>query len=269
MFVITFDDPSQFKSVVETVGALISETTIKIDKDEGLLITAMDLSHICLVHLHIFPKDCNKFEADETVEFGVNFEDLKKIIKRCNVKDTLTLSFNPEEKRLKIGMKNPKKPKTRIMNLGLVDIEQEEINLDSLLAMEFDNECRLDTGIIDEAIKDAEIFSEVLNFSIIDKKLQLFTTGNVGDMNNTIDKEGIDDATFTANSDNMYAIGFLKKIFKASVLNSEFTMGLRTEAPLKAQFNISEPTDEDPHHSFIIFYLAPRVEDDDDFEYED
>lgn len=272
MFSITFKDPKQIKSVIETVHAVIQETVLKIDKDEGFIITAMDTSHICLVHLQIYPEDFEKFDVKETVEYGINLTDFTKIIKRCSNTDILSLSNLPTERKLVFIMKNKKKKKEKKMKMAVIDLDREDINLDGVLSSEYPNECFLNCSLLDEMIKDAEIFAEVLNISVKESDLYFTTDGNIGGLDCKIDSDGISNKEFTEETTGIFALSYLRNFIKASTFSPDAHIWLKSEGPLKIQFNITNKDEVDgveQKNSYLLFFLAPRVEEDDDTIYED
>ena len=153
MFKVKINDSKVVKGIFEAVTAIISETQLKVTST-GISLTAMDLSHICLVSMNISKDDLDEFETDQDYELGINLEDLVKIIKRSSANDAIIFSHNPKDKKLVIEMRPESGKKARKFTMALIDIEGEDINMESLEAMEFDNKCSVDIGIIDEAIKD-------------------------------------------------------------------------------------------------------------------
>jgi|SRR6056297_1935523 len=255
MFKAKLSDSSVVKGIFDSVSSIISEVNMKIDEN-GINMAAMDLSHICLVSLDLKKEDFDEFEMDKPYELGINLEDMVKIIKRSGSKDEITFIHNPEEKRMVIEMKPPEAKKSRTFTLALIDLEGEDINLESLNAMEFPNKCSFPVTFLDEAIKDAEIFSEVLEIDIGDK-LTFASNGNIGDMEYELEKEELDFHEFNEDGKGIFAISFLKNILKVKSISDVLDMSLKSEAPLKLVFDIL-------NSSQIMYYLAPRVEEEED-----
>ena len=211
MFRVKINDSKVVKGIFEAVSAIISETHLKVTSS-GINLTAMDLSHICLVSLNLSKEDLDEFETDQDHELGINLEDLVKIIKRSASNDAIIFSHDPKDKKLIIEMIPENGKKARKFTMALIDIEGEDINMESLESMEFDNKCGMNINIIDEAIKDAEIFAEVLQVKVQDSKasgdknLSFSTTGNIGDMDYELDNELLDDQEFVNDSVGIFAI---------------------------------------------------------------
>jgi proliferating cell nuclear antigen len=260
MFKAKLKDSKMLKGIFEAVSAIISETRLKIDPAKGLTMTAMDGSHICLVSLTLNKEDLDEFQSDQNYELGINLEDLVKIIKRSSANDEITFSHDPKDKKLIIEMKPENGKKARKFTISLIDIDVEEINMDSLNNMQFDNSCAFSLDLLDEAIKDAEIFSEVLQVKVKDK-MSFSTEGSIGDMEYVLEKDELSESNFTTESEGSFAIQFLKSILKISSVAKTVKMNLKSEAPLKMHFKLLEKSE-------ILYFLAPRVEEETETTYE-
>jgi hypothetical protein len=123
------------------------------------------------------------------------------------------------------------------------------------------NCCQFNIGLLDEAIKDAEIFAEVLQIKS-DKILQFSAEGTMGDMQYDVEPEELISHEFTAATDGSFAIVFLKNILKIVSITSQVAISLKSESPVRMHFSIL-------NQSSITYYLAPRVEEDSDSMYEE
>lgn len=259
MFKATLKDSKIVKGIFEAVSLIISEAKIRVGPTTGMQMTAMDGSHICLVDLFISKDDLDGFECDEEYELGINVEDLVKIIKRANPNDIITLIYTADVKKIQILLKSEDSKKTRKFTISLYDIDNEEIDMNKINAMEFPNKCDLNIGIIDEAIKDAEIYSEILVVRV-NKNLIFSTEGTLGDMEYVLDENELKKFNFTVKSEGNYAIQFLRNIVKIGSVSQNVSMSLDDKAPLKSVFKILK-------FSQIQYFLAPRVEEDVDSQY--
>lgn len=263
-FYCLMKDGKKIQKVFEAYAKVISETRIKVTKN-SIIIIAMDGSHICLVSLELKREDCDEYKlTDESgiLEVGVNFEDLVKILKRSGTKDEIKISIFNTNKRFLIEMKPENGKKWRTFSLSMIDIDVEEINMESLNAMKFDNSIKMNVDYMDEAIKDAEIFSEVLQVKVKDKLIFL-TEGSIGDMEYILEKDELQEATLVNMEENSYAIQFLKSVFCAENqgLAKTFLLKVSKDSPLYIEYKIFE-------NSTLRYFLAPRVEEDTDTMYE-
>ena len=86
--------------------------------------------------------------------------------------------------------------------------------------------------------------------------------GTMGDMKYELEKDELKDHKFGAESEGSFAIQFLRSILKISSISSEVNMMLKSESPVKMKFKILNDSE-------ILYFLAPRVEEEAESSYED
>ncbi len=248
-------DSKIIKGIFEAVSSIINETRIQVKKDKGLFMSAMDGSHICLVSLSLKKEDFDTFEAQEDFELGLNLEDVTKILKRLGAKDEITFSVDTKNKRLIVEMKPENGKKARTFKIALMDIEAEEVNMETLVGMSFENIIEIDSDFLDEACKDGEIMSEAIQVKARGDAVVFSTEGSLGDMEYELNKDELIKATFTKDGGCTYAIQFLKSILKIAGIQKTFEVQFGNEQPLNIKAKILK-------NSEIIYFLAPRVDED-------
>jgi len=275
MMKIVMNKIKAFKALCESMSAIVSQTRMKVDPQKGFNMETMDGSHICLIAAKYAKEDLDDFQCDQSYELGLNFEDLVKIGKRLDVaKDSITLTYDPSgPKELKINVTREASKKSREFVIGLVDIETEEINLQSLESMEFDVKATFSNHNFYEAVKDAEIYSEVIVIKSNHNGLTLGAEGTMGRTSQNYNQDELKDFHYEASTEGTFAIQFLKSILESGNINgskegksessdSDFTLYLKSESPIKWVVKILD-------HSELLYFLAPRVEEDENITYED
>ena len=256
MFKVKIKDSKLVRGIFDAVSGIISEAQLEVDPAKGIGFSAMDTGHICLVSLDLRKEDLDEFKADEKSKIGLNLEDLVKILKRSGIDDEITFSYSSTEKQLIIEMRPPTAKKARRFTMGLMDIEAEEYNVESLEELQFDNHVCMNLKYLDEAIKDAEIYAEMLEIRVTDK-LIFTTVGTIGNVQGELEKDMLDSADFTNESHGFYAIKLLKEVLKVSSIADKAEISLKSDMPLKLKFNLL-------NSSRILYFLAPRAEEEED-----
>ena len=262
MFKAKLKDSRAVKGIFDAVSAVISETILKVSST-GMTLTALDLSHICLVSLSLKKEDFDEFETDKDYELGINIGDLVKIIRRSGASDAITFLHDPKENKMIIEIQPESGKRARRFTLGLIEVESEDLEVKGLIEMEFDNKCTMELRYLEEAIKDAEIMADVLEVKVEGEKLQFSASGTIGSMDYTLEHEMMELVEFPAESTGVFAISFLVNILKIAPIAKKVEVEMKSDIPLKLRFPIFE-------NSQILYFLAPRVEEDeDDSMYED
>jgi len=253
-FKIQLENSKILRGIVEALASIIDETEFIITTKE-LSIRAMDPSRICLLQLLMTKDDFDEYECDEDTKIGLNLEDLDKILKRSSPNDSVELNFEPKSQKLKIKMKQRTSKKTRTFSLALLDIEMEDIPMENLLKIEYNADWSMDPGFLVEAIKDAEIYSEILNIKAEeDKGLVFSSVGQIGEMEYVLAFDEILETDIKGSSKGAYSLQFLKSILKIENITEKLTISLKDDHPLKLIFNILEG-------GILSYFLAPRVEE--------
>jgi proliferating cell nuclear antigen len=251
-------DSKVMKGIIDAISAIIDETYFVANADTGLNLTAMDESHICLMHM-VLPKDLfDGFECDEEAKMGINLEDLVKIMKRAGASDAIEFKHQSDSEKFQVQMKGRG---TRTFSLRLVDIDEEKIPPTAELDVDFDARVTLDVGILEEAIKDAEIYQDTLEVKVTEEGLYFSAEGEVGDIQYQLDRDHLEDANIKQDGRGVFSLAFLKNIMKISTISDKVTLHIANNAPLKFEFEIAGNGDA---KGKVTYFLAPRVEEDED-----
>lgn len=255
------------KNIFTSISELVDEGKLRLEK-QGMSMAAMDASHIGLVYMSLKANLFEIFNIEEPLELSLNLTDFVKILKRSTSDEQLILNYNQQKNMLEITFKrkNVENAKGRNFKLPLKkpeDIEAEEINMESLMEMNFPNEMVVKVNLLTEAIKDAKIFSEIVNLTAKQSGDKFDVSFNcndsAGEMEYNIEKGDILSGTINSESSDSYAVQYLEKMIKSTIGDQiQIRFGL-TDNPIQLIYKLTE--NDEP--SETIFFLAPRVETDD------
>jgi len=254
---LKLDDGKILKGIVETLSSIIDET-IFIITPEAFTMSAMDPSRICLLKLSIKQENFDEYECKKTYRIGVNLEDLAKILRRSSGSDGFIITYNEDDQKIKIQIVNDKmKKRKRTFSLSLLDLDIEEINFESLEGIEYPSQWVMDVDFLSETIKDAEIYSEILTIQANEDVGIIFQSyGQIGEMNGEIGLEDLNGYEIDGKSNGSYSLNFLKNILKLSTITEELDISIKDDHPIKMIFTLINTSE-------LLYFLAPRVEDDD------
>ncbi|MFC2162878.1 proliferating cell nuclear antigen (pcna) [Candidatus Altiarchaeota archaeon] len=241
MFEATIHDTKAWKSSIEAIAALIDEGSFHIDKD-GLKLRAMDPSQIALVDFELPSQAFEEFKLDNPVNIGIDFSDFHKITKRARVEDRIDLSL---EQRLKMIFRGETK---REFSVSIIDASS---NPPKEPSIEFTAEVKLAPNIIKDALKDAELVSNHVALSC-GEGFSIKSDGDTGSVDIQFPEERLLSMTSDKPARSVFSLDHLNNILKAAEAPSVVTIKLRTDAPLRIEYDIGE--------SKVVYYLAPRIE---------
>ncbi|RMD46108.1 hypothetical protein D6829_00360 [Candidatus Pacearchaeota archaeon] len=236
---IKLEDPRLLSDAISIISELVSEVRIKL-LDEGMSIVAVDPANVALV-IFKFPRECfSKYEPENTV-WGVNLEDLKRILKRASRSSNVL--FEQEDNLLKISVFDKIK---RVFTLSLIDVSSEDKDVPEL---EFAARVELDVDSFSQAIEDANVVADSCEFSV---GSGFFMISGQGSLNSARAEFSEDEAKISGVANAKYSLEYLMKFIKASKLSNKVIINFSTDYPLRLDF----PGDK----MGIGFVLAPRVD---------
>jgi proliferating cell nuclear antigen len=253
-FTLKLENSRVLKGIVETLSSIIDETEFKVTPKE-FVITAMDPSRICLLKLSIKKESFDDYKCSKETKIGLNLDDLDKILKRSSVDDNIEIDFKETDQKIKITMQREGRNRKRTFSLALIDLEREEIPMENLLKIEYPSKWVIDAEFLVEAIKDAEIYSEILNMkAVADQGLVFSSNGQIGEMEYDLSLEDLIESEINETCTGAYSLTFLKAILKIASITEKMEISLKTDHPLKMIFNLLEGGE-------LSYFLAPRVEE--------
>ncbi|MHA2009597.1 MAG: proliferating cell nuclear antigen (pcna) [Promethearchaeota archaeon] len=261
-FTLKLENSRILKGIVETLASIIDETEFRVTPKD-FTISAMDPSRICLLKLSIKKDDFDGYNCNKESKVGLNLDDLDKILKRSASNDSVEITFNESDNKIRIKMQREGVSRTRTFSLALLEIDIEEIPMDNLLKIEYPSKWVIDPDFLVEAIKDAEIYSEILNINANEGEgLKFSSSGQIGEMEYDLSEDDLTDSDLEGSSSGAYSLTFLKAILKIASITEKLEISLKTDHPLKMDFDLLEG-------GKLNYFLAPRVEEEEFEEDED
>lgn len=245
---LALSEPKYLKDTISIISELVNEAIFKINK-EGIELVAMDPANVSMILFKLSSSIFTEYKIKEPIELGINLTDLKQILKRANTSDTVSLSMVGKGK-LKIMFSGTTKRK---FFLSIIDVDSKEQKVPELT---FQAELKLDSKMLENAIKDADIVSDSLSFVVEKDKLTVKAEGDLSQ--SEIEIPSGEDVSIVLNEDveklkSKYSIEYLKKMMSATKISNNCEVKFGNEYPLWLEFN-------EPDKVSLSFILAPRVE---------
>lgn len=266
-FSLKLDDSRILRGIIETLASFIEESEFKVSPKE-FEITAFDDSMVSLLKFSMKKEDFDDYNCSKEFKISLNLDDLDKILKRSASDDTIEVEFQESEQKIKIKMKKRDSKRVRTFSLSLLDTDKQEVSIDNLQKIDYFVNWVMSPpdftpNLLVEAIKDAEIYSDILNVKADEKTGLVFnSTGQIGEMEYNIELDDLPEKKIKETEMGAYSITFLKKILKLASITEKLEIFLKTDYPLKMIFTLL-------NGGILNYFLAPRVEKDEFEEDED
>jgi proliferating cell nuclear antigen len=245
---LTLEDPRFLKDSISIISELVSEARFKITSDAVELV-AMDPANVAMVIFKLLSSSFVEYDLKEDVELSINLDNLKKVLRRASPGESLTLET--DKAKLKVTLKGRA---TRTFSLPILEFEGKEQKVPDL---KFPVSITLAPQILENAIEDADIIGESVNFQADGTSFVVFSSGDLSDVK--IDFKAGDDvkieSTSSAKLKSKYSIEYLKKLVKGGKLANDAKLSFDTNYPLKLEYKVVDKL-------LLAFILAPRVDND-------
>lgn len=244
---LTLAENRYLKDSIAIISDLVNEARFKIGKD-AIELVAMDPANVAMVVFKLLGSCFTEYNVDKPVEICLNLTNLKQVLRRAKADDIIIIELDTSN-RLKLQFKSST---TRTFYLPLIDIEEKEQKIPEL---KFPVTIKLSSNMLDEAIEDADIIAESVNFIVEKNKFTILAEGDLSKVNIEIPKgENVNIAVETDDTvKSKYSIEYLKKIMQASKLSDEVSIQFNKDYPLKLEY-------KEINKVMLSFILAPRVE---------
>ncbi|MDI9619907.1 MAG: proliferating cell nuclear antigen (pcna) [Candidatus Nezhaarchaeota archaeon] len=249
MFKATFRDAKLWNRIIDALSSLIDEGAIKVG-EEGLRLRAMDPSKIAMIDFEMPREAFDEYECDSELTIGVNFDELKKIVKRGSIKEKIQLEVPAGATRLKVILKGKA---TRSFSLPLIDVEYQELPTPTLV---YNVKATVMADVFEDALKDVELVSDYVRLEAKENTIAVKGQSDKGEVEATLTPESgaLLELDVKESSSASYSLEYLLDMIKANEAAETATLEFSTSMPLSLTFPI-------PGGGTIKYFLAPRLEE--------
>ncbi|MEM4271528.1 MAG: proliferating cell nuclear antigen (pcna) [Candidatus Pacearchaeota archaeon] len=241
---LKLESPKLLFDIISIISELVTEVKIKVTKD-GMSLTAIDPANVAMIYFKIPAELFSQFEIQNDEVLGVNLENLKAVLRRCQLGSSLTLSR--QDNTLKIVIQDRIK---RDFTLALIDIDSEDKELPS---WEFNSVIKMDANSFAEVIEDCMIVSDACTFIAEPSKFIIEAHGPLNSARAEFSGDEVE--IHSANSTARFSLEYLNKFIKGAKISSQVTINYSDNHPMRLNF----PTG----NVMLSFILAPRIEQND------
>ncbi len=246
MFEIKIDEAKYWKNCVDAIDSLVDEGTFNITKD-GISLKAMDPSGISMVSFFMPNKAFSKYDVEKPTQIGINLDNLSKILNSSRSDEKLLMKADNNKLLLEfIGEKSKRR-----YRLPLIDVRKDS---DKEPKIEFESFVEVKGDSLKEILKDANLLSSYVNIKTDEGTFKVIARGDAGEL----EEEHLGEAEFIKkldvkkSSSSTFNLDYLGKIVNPCPINSNIHISLKSEEPLKIDYDIGEAK--------LSYYLAPYMD---------
>eukprot|EP01126_Amoeba_proteus_P004872 TRINITY_DN1160_c0_g1_i2.p1 TRINITY_DN1160_c0_g1~~TRINITY_DN1160_c0_g1_i2.p1 ORF type:complete len:259 (-),score=39.06 TRINITY_DN1160_c0_g1_i2:217-993(-) len=256
MFEATIEKAVILKKIIDALKELVLDAKFECTAS-GISLQAMDSAHVSLVALILRADGFEKYRCDRSVTLGLNLDSFSRVLKAAGNDDSVTIraeedadtvcfTFDSKNKTTNFELKLLQMD---VDSLGLPDTEYESVV--KLPAVDFQKICAnlgsWGDSVLISTSKKAIKFSVVGDLANGEVVMKQNSSSDDPDSGTTIILHSEVSLTF--------ALQKLSAFTKATPLSSTVTLSLSANLPLSVEYVIQDL-------GFIRYYLAPKIEDD-------
>jgi proliferating cell nuclear antigen len=245
---LVIQEAPALKAAIDSIVCLVEEGQFEV-KADGLHLKAMDPSQISMVSFTMPKEAFVEYNVPEEMKIGTDIGQLSNVLARGKKGEKAELSV--EEGRLVVrffGDKHKRTFKVPLIETG--DRVQREPKI------EFQNTVRIKADAFKETLKDAKLISSHVRLQLSDTQFVVDVRGENGDVKAEFDKGSAElpELTVVSGAKATFPLQYLEDMVKATSAQSNITINLETDRPLKLEYDIEGAK--------VVYFLAPRIETD-------
>lgn len=251
-FEATFADATLLQKTIAVLHDLVGECSASIDPS-GICIHSMDTSHVCLVSIKWPAEKFRSYHIEGSVLIGLHVTNFLKILKCSNKSDAVTIRMeNRDSDTMLIAFSDDVRKAE--FSMKLIDRDDEHMTVPD---MEFTAVAYMEALQFLTACKDLSTISDTTCMSVDAAGLTLTSRGDIGSAVITYENIQIRcDMEMTQS----FALRYLNSFAKASIVSANVALKLCPDMPLVLEFRNDA--------SCLTFFLAPKIDDENDTEYD-
>jgi len=259
MFEARLQQASLLKKILESIKDLVTDANFDCSSG-GIALQAMDSSHVSLVNLLLRSDGFEHFRCDKTLTLGINLASFAKILKCSGNDDIVTLKAEDATDTITFMFESPKQERISDFELKLLNIDSETLGIPDT---EYQTQVKMPASEFQRICRDLTVLGDTVVISATKEGIKFSVKGDLGTGNivvrptSDVDTKDNEKTSIDLNEPVTltFALRYLNFFTKATPLSSSVTLSLSKEVPLVVEYKIEDM-------GYIRFYLAPKIEDD-------
>lgn len=255
---------SVFKNLIEAVANIVSEVVL-VFSNKGVKMQCMDPNHVGLVMLSLPKSTFQRYKCDAEEKIGLSLATLLKILKVAGISDDCCMSTEDADPDT-VDIKFINNDRTFEYNMKLLDLQYDAIQIPD----------RDDNAVImfpskefQAIIKDLSALGDEVTITANEDSIGFSIESDNGKGSYTLEykDEGVECVEFEEKLSQLFAIKYLNSFSKACSFCDKVELRMKDEQPLAIRFPLPKMSNclidlnDDQSHGILLFFLAPKIED--------
>lgn len=267
MFEAKLGSAALLKKIIDSIRDLVSDAPFDCSEN-ALCLQAMDSSHVALVSLKLEVGLFETYRCDRTINLGISLANMAKALKCANNDDTCLIKYDDSETdSIVFCFVDTKRDKTQEVTVKLMDIDSEHLGIPD---QDYACVVKMPSSEFQKVCRDLAMFSDSLNITCTKANISFSGKGDTG--GNVINYAPTASADDEDKKESVsidlrepvnitFSIKYMNQFTKASGLCDTVKLSMSNDVPIVVEYDIEE-------NGYLRFYLAPKIEDEENMEAE-
>lgn len=240
-------------------------------KSTHIHLQGMDKSHVCLYDIKVAAEWFTQYEfisVGEGVGVGegggdvsaisVNTATIHNVLSISQEHQTLVMHYQGDPEKLHIDFINDLQLKGEFSRFFEIPLIELDLQLLEIPLVEYDAEFSVSAKKMHEITSQLSLFGETMNVFCSEEVINISATGDAGKMMINIPIDDLNEFSISEGQEFKlnYSLNYVHKMCITTKLSQEISLGISETFPMKISYNIGDG-------SSAVFYLAPKIVDDD------
>jgi proliferating cell nuclear antigen len=235
---------SILKEVVDAVSIIIDEVKFHVSP-EGMVLRAVDQSHVAMIDLSLRSKAFDEYKATE-MDMGIDITKLSDVLKLAGPDDVVSMNYNEEARKLVFKVGNISRTAALLDTASMTDPKVPNLNLPVKIVVK--------SMDLDKGIRGAQTISDHVTLIAEATGFELSAEGDTDAVNLKLPKDLLVSVDCKEKARSVFSLDYFANMVKASRNVETVTIQMGTDYPVKIDFDVA---DDKGHVSYL---LAPRIE---------
>ena len=251
----TKDKITKFIVLFQNLKSFSEYVNLHINSD-GIYMQGMDASQCSCFESKLTKEWFDNYEYDsenDTILIGINTMILQKILGIYVDSQHLEMSVGCDEDYLNVSFINGDKVLDKYFEIPLMDIESQLLDIQS-------EESNVDVTVVSkdfcDLINQLNIFNDTLQLEFTESQVMFLANGSDGTMKVNINLNDFIEYAIQEDFElkQSYNMKHISLMCLFSKLNEQCVMKYSEDRPMEAKYALD-------NESYVVFYLAPKIED--------
>ena len=255
-----------FVSIFQLLKSCTAAITI-IFKDTEFYIQGMDKAHVCLFEIKIMSSWFKSYEPPQNPEpnsICVDSQVFHHILSINQEQHAISIWYNGDDAGEKIhidlegdetGSGSGKGDFNKFFTIPLAELNSELLEIPTV---DYDAEFSIHSKKMCDISSQLLVFGDIMNIQCSEEKISICSKGVCGEMLVNIPIDDLSEYSISEgeNINVSYSLNYLAKMCMTTKLSSEIEFGVSAQFPMRIKYDLGEG-------SQVMFFIAPKIEDDD------